>query len=143
MSKTMTYSHRVTLNAMAKRSTLIANLDRWFSKYMRLKYAVNGKVSCYTCGVVKDWKSMQNGHFQTRAKYSVRWHESNTRPQCPRCNISNGGRQYEFGLRLNEEKPGLADEMVRLGNQTRKFTNQEILELTAKYRDLTKRLLDA
>lgn len=120
---------------MTKRSTVVRKLDSIFSKYIRLKYAKAGKVDCYTCGVVKSVSEMQAGHFQSRAKYSVRWDEDNVRPQCAGCNMRNGGQQYVFGQRLNEERSGLADEIVQKSNQIRKFSTPELLEMYDDFRE--------
>lgn len=83
---------------------------------------------------------MQAGHFQSRAKYSVRWDEDNVRPQCAGCNMRNGGQQYVFGQRLNEERSGLADEIVQKSNQIRKFSTPELLEMYDDYRERVQRL---
>jgi hypothetical protein len=125
-----------------KRSTIVASLDGWFSKYIRLKYSKDGFGHCFTCGKKAEWKELQAGHFQSRAKYSTRWDEDNVRPQCAGCNISNGGQQYVFGLRLNQEREGLADEMVRLSHEIRKFSNGELEEMESYYREQVKRLLE-
>jgi hypothetical protein len=50
----------------------------------------------------------------SRARYATRWHEDNCRPQCYGCNVMQQGRQYDFGLNLDREREGLADEMHQL-----------------------------
>jgi len=82
---------------------LIKKLDTVFSLYIRHKYAREGVVRCYTCDVVKPISQMQCGHFISRAVYTTRWDENNTKPQCVSCNMFHAGRQYEFGERLKEE----------------------------------------
>lgn len=124
-----------------KRSTIVASLDGWFSKYIRLKHSKDGVANCYTCGRAASWKELQAGHFQSRAKYSTRWDEDNVRPQCAKCNIQNGGQQYSFGLKLNTEREGLADEVLQKSNTIRKFSNTELEEMETHYREQVKRLL--
>lgn len=124
-----------------KRSTIVASLDKWFSQFIRLTYSTAGQARCYTCGVRKNWKELQAGHFQSRAKYSTRWDEDNVRPQCAKCNIQNGGQQYSFGLKLNTEREGLADEVLQKSNTIRKFSNTELEEMETHYREQVKRLL--
>ena len=118
-----------------KRSTLVKKLDKAFSDFTRSKDSVQGMSTCFTCGKVAEWKTMDAGHFQSRGKYSTRWEERNVKPQCKGCNMVNGGQQYVFGKRLDAlYGPGSADEVVFQSNQLRKFSSQELIELTEYYR---------
>jgi len=53
-----------------------------FSRYIRLKYAKNGFVKCYTCSTVKHWKEMQAGHGIGGRSNAVLFNEDIVRPQC-------------------------------------------------------------
>ena len=65
------------------RKKLIARLDKVFSQWVRSKDADHrGFVQCFTCGQFKHWKTVDAGHFQSRAKFSTRWDEMNVKPQC-------------------------------------------------------------
>ena len=65
------------------RKKLIARLDKVFSQWVRSKDADHrGFVQCFTCGVFKHWKTVDAGHFQSRAKFSTRWDEMNVKCQC-------------------------------------------------------------
>jgi hypothetical protein len=109
-------------------------------------------VSCWTCGKKKFWEKdgMQAGHFQTRTKYSTRWHVEeidgkqetlNCMPQCAHCNMGNGGRQYEFGRNLDRVYgQGTSDRLIQKSNRTVKFTTAELKELTSQFKRLTKEL---
>tara|TARA_Y100001972_G_C7592101_1_gene296828 strand:- start:80 stop:457 length:378 start_codon:yes stop_codon:yes gene_type:complete len=122
-----------------KRSTLIKKLDKVFSQYIRLKDADHaGYVNCFTCGVTKNWREVDAGHFQSRGKYATRWHEDNVKPQCKRCNGFRGGEQYQFALKLGTD---LADQLVVLSNQPARFTNDELLEKIKNYQQEVKKLL--
>tara|TARA_R100001143_G_scaffold8203_1_gene10403 strand:+ start:147 stop:554 length:408 start_codon:yes stop_codon:yes gene_type:complete len=81
-------------------SKLKKELDKWFSLYIRLSHATcEGMVQCFTCGVVKHYKSgMQNGHFQSRRFLATRFDEVNCQPQCLACNMFRGGEQFKFAL---------------------------------------------
>lgn len=96
---------------MAKQKTsaqLKKELDGLFSKWVRLSHASKaGFVRCYTCGVLKFWKKIQNGHFISRAYLAVRFDPRNCKPQCPGCNIFGHGRLVEFAARLEKETPGI------------------------------------
>lgn len=91
-------------------------LDKAFSELIRMKHADdNGYVTCIDgCGKTGHWKDFDCGHFVTRDKLATRWHMDNGRPQAQHCNRRMNGRQYEFGVGLNRESPGLADRMFEL-----------------------------
>ena len=126
-----------------KRSTIVKNLDTWFSKYVRLLNAQDGFVRCYTCGTLRKWNDrIDAGHFQTRSKYSTRRDEMNVKPQCKGCNMTNGGQQYLFGQRLDEEYgEGTADQILFKSNQLAKFSNAELQEMIKDYKAKVKALL--
>lgn len=139
---------------MAKRSTEVKKLDQALSKYVRFSNADrHGNVSCFTCQKLVDWKyECDNGHFQSRAKYSTRWLYdpenglTNVQPQCKHCNLTNGGQQWIFGARLDAVYgEGTAMKIVRMSNETRKFSTQEIIEMrkefTDKYNELCNKVL--
>ncbi len=120
------------------RSAAVKRADTWFSRFVRKSASMtNGGVRCFTCGMVGDWKhEMQAGHFQSRAKYSIRWSELNVKPQCVRCNISNGGQQYTFGIRLDQTHgEGTAQRLVQEGMVLKKWTTQEIVDIADSYRE--------
>jgi len=84
-------------------TSLKKKLDTLFSIYIRQMYEVNGLVECYTCGVQKPLKSMQNGHFWSRSNLSVRWDEDNCRPQCVGCNVYKSGNYIIYTTKLLKE----------------------------------------
>jgi hypothetical protein len=139
---------------MAKRATEVKKLDQALSKYVRFSNADrHGNVSCFTCQKLVDWKyECDCGHFQSRSKYSTRWLYdpdnglTNVQPQCKHCNLTNGGQQWLFGARLDAVYgEGTAMKIVRISNETRKFSTQEIIEMRKefidKYNELCKKVL--
>lgn len=92
-------------------SKLKKELDKIFSLYVRQKYSKQGQVRCYTCGVTKDIKEIQNGHFVSRSILSLRFDERNCRPQCVGCNIFGQGKTATFGFNLDRESPGRVAEL--------------------------------
>jgi hypothetical protein len=83
-------------------SKLKKELDKWFSLYIRLRDSEDGLAQCFTCGVVKHYKSgMQCGHFQSRRYHTTRWDEKNCQVQCVACNMYGQGEQYKFGMNLD------------------------------------------
>ena len=123
------------------KSKLVKKLDAVFSKYIRWKYADhNGYVECYTCGTFKHVKEMQCGHFMSRRHYSTRWSEDNTRPQCVKCNMFEQGNQYIFGKKLEAELGEDFNKLLRLKNQTAKYSKADYEYLIDLYKDKLKLL---
>jgi Bacteriophage Lambda NinG protein len=78
--------------------------DKLYSEVLRRKAANSGgQVKCYTCSTIKHWKEMQCGHFVTRTITTLRYHEKNTRPQCPGCNLFKQGCPDIFAYNLTKE----------------------------------------
>lgn len=95
-------------------SQLKKELDKVFSQYIRQKYAdQNGYVKCYTCGVTKTIKEIQNGHFVSRSYLATRFSEDNCRPQCVGCNVFGGGRLPIFASNLEKETNGITSRLYR------------------------------
>tara|TARA_R100001463_G_C3402633_1_gene208203 strand:- start:19 stop:423 length:405 start_codon:yes stop_codon:yes gene_type:complete len=122
------------------RKNLIKRLDKIFSIYIRLKYSdKKGFVNCYTCGVKKYWEKdyMQCGHFISRRHIILRWSEFNCRPQCYGCNVMAQGRQYQFSINLNKEYGyDVAQELLIESKKTKKYTNDELIDLENRYKIL-------
>ena len=114
-----------------KRSTLVKNLDTVFSKYIRLKDAIDEVAECVTCGKKDHWKKLQNGHFMSRRHYSTRWEENNVGVQCYGCNITNQGQQFLFAKYLGLE---VAEQMVIKSKQTVKFSDDDLKDMIDYYK---------
>lgn len=73
---------KLTLKGIKKKA------DKVFSEFVRrTKSHKEGLGTCVTCGVIKPWKELQNGHYFPRNRLGTRFHEDNCHLQCPRCNI--------------------------------------------------------
>lgn len=76
--------------------------DKWWSLATRYRFATftNGswEAECITCNQTKPLKSLQCGHFMSRAHNTTRFSEENTAPQCFGCNVMQQGKQYQFGM---------------------------------------------
>jgi hypothetical protein len=114
-----------------KRSTLVKNLDTVFSKYIRLKDAIDEIAECVTCGKKDHWKKLQNGHFMSRRHYSTRWEVNNVGVQCYGCNITNQGQQFLFAKYLGLE---VAEQMVIKSKQTVKFSDDDLKDMIDYYK---------
>ena len=96
---------------------LIVTLDRWFSKFIRLRDSdSNGYCRCVTCPKILPWKEMDAGHFVSREKIVTRWDEFNVHAQCPQCNRFKAGNQYEHGKAIDRmHGNGAADILTARG----------------------------
>ena len=134
---------------MSERSKAIKACDKAFSRFVRLSCAdKDGMVRCWTCEKLKFWKEVDCGHFQTRSKYSVRWlYEPengliNASAQCKHCNMTNGGHQYKFAQRIDEVYgANKADTVVQMSNVIRKYSTQEIRDMTSLFEAKAKAIL--
>ena len=78
--------------------------DKYFSLMIRQRDAdTNGMTRCITCGTVKHWKEMDCGHFVSRKHKATRFDEKNCAAQCKGCNIFSQGKQFEFGLAIDQK----------------------------------------
>lgn len=82
------------------RSQLVKKLDTVFSQYIRLRDKDKG---CVTCGVMKDWKEMQNCHFYSRGRLATRWDETNCHSGCYRCNVLLKGNYIKYTMFMIEK----------------------------------------
>ena len=121
-----------------KRSLLVKKLDAAFSQYIRLKNVDEyGFTNCFTCGKRDHWKSLQNGHFQSRRHYSTRWDEINCQVQCASCNVFKAGEQFLFGKYLDERiGDGTSEELYYKSKEIVKFSDDDLTELTTYYKSV-------
>ena len=123
-------------------SKLKKDLDKWFSLYIRLRYAdENGYTECYTFGKIDHYKKMQCGHFLSRRYHTTRWNTTNCQVQCVKCNMYEQGEQYKFGTKLSMEF-GVeeVEYLTNLANTTMKRTRGEYKEDISYYQNLVKNL---
>ncbi len=124
-------------------SQLKKELDKWFSLYIRIRYAaeVTGVCQCFTCGKVDHYKKMQCGHFQSRRHLSTRWNEQNCQVQCVGCNMFKQGEQWKFGLRLDYKYgEGTSEELEVLALKTHKKLKWEYIDDISYYKNFVKNL---
>jgi hypothetical protein len=119
------------------RKTLVNNLDKVFSEYIRRRKSKNEIAECVTCGKKDHWKNLQAGHFMSRKHYSTRWDERNVEVQCIACNVYRYGEQYKFSKFLGEQ---LSDELLALSRETKKFKDWELQEMIDLYKKKLKEL---
>ena len=104
----------------------------YVSPYIRQR----DKGKCFTCGVMKDWKEMQAGHFIPRGSYSdTMYDETNLHCQCPKCNTYLGGNLTEYAIKMIDKYGReYVDELRFRGRQTKKWTREELKDLIEIYK---------
>lgn len=68
---------------------------------VELEMTSPGYNRCITCGKIID--DAQGGHFIQRAIRATELEEDNVNPQCPRCNMEEGGRQLIYREKLADK----------------------------------------
>jgi len=123
-------------------SKLKKELDKWFSLYIRLRWATKeGLCQCVTCGKVGHYKKMQCGHFQSRRHHATRWNEQNCAVQCVGCNCFKQGEQFKFSIYLDGKYgEGTAKELEFLSRQITKVSRSDYEENISYYKDLVKKI---
>jgi len=117
-----------------ERQRAIAAADKAFSEYIRAR----DRYICKTCGIAgsKGDGVMTCGHLITRAKYSVRWDESNAECQCRGCNMRHEFQPEvmtdNYIMRYGTE---FYHELVLFSNTPRKFTVPDIRDIAKYYVD--------
>ncbi len=85
---------------MQSLASLTSDLDRVYSKYIRLRDSFQGFGTCITCKTHLAWEDGDCGHFLSRRWLSTRYFELNTWLQCRRCNRYNDGEDEIFATAL-------------------------------------------
>lgn len=100
-----------------------------FSEYVRRR----DKGKCFTCGIVKDYKEMNAGHYIH--KDCMDFDEINIRCQCVSCNLYKSGNLGVYAERLIK-KYGLkkVEELRVKSNKVHKFTIEELEKIIETYK---------
>src|SRR3990167_10773198 len=126
------------LNRYRKSPIARAKKKAWdtFSLYIRTKYSKDGIVECYTCGKVHPVKEMSAGHGIGGRNNAVLFLEAVIKPQCLGCNFWGRGQYRIFTKKLIDEL-GLEeyDRIVKLSNETIKYTTDDYLEIYELYKE--------
>lgn len=104
-----------------------------FNKYIRLRDAEKG---CVSCGTSLKGKKYDAGHFyNANNHWGLRFNESNVHGQCVRCNRDFHGNLLEYRKRIIQRigQSGL-EALETEANQTRKFSRDELIEIYTKYK---------
>jgi 5-methylcytosine-specific restriction endonuclease McrA len=110
-----------------------------FSQYIRIR----DKGRCFTCGVRKDWKLMQAGHFVRAAQGGETWlDEVNVNAQCSGCNMFKQGEIAIYAARLEEKYGhGIIQELEKKKNTMKQWRIPEMQRMTQFYKEKIEQLL--
>ena len=123
-------------------SKLKKELDQIFSIYIRIRECSDtGAAVCFTCGKMAHYKTLQNGHFQSRRFMATRFDEENCQVQCVKCNMYSQGEQYKFGLALDVKYgEGTAEELEHISRSILKISRIDYEEKISYYKSLVDKL---
>ena len=111
----------------AERQALIHDLDFVHSRLVRMMAAdKDGMVECFCCGKRQHWSLQQLSHFIKRMNTLTRWDLRANRNSCRYCNETLGGNLEVFAQKLNEEQPGLAEQLIEIAREPHKWSREEI-----------------
>jgi len=80
-------------------------------------------------------------HYISRRYLPTRYHEKNTKPGCPYCNVYLHGNLDEYALRLVKEYgPEILEELNSLKHKILKLSTQDYEDLIDEYKDKLKSL---
>ena len=123
--------HTEDMQGMDSRNSLIQDLDRYCSLYVRIRDAdKEGNVKCYTCPTVKHYTLMHNGHFIGRANMGLRFDvKNNCRTQCEYCNCFLHGNLEVYAAELELEQKGMVEMLQEQSRIVEKKTTDELKQI--------------
>lgn len=111
------------------------------SQCVRLEYAKDGYVNCYTCGKHMHWKEAQAGHAIGGRTNAVLLDEEILRPQCVGCNVFKRGEYQVFVTKLIEENGfDWWKQKLEASKETKKYLRSEIEEIIVGFKQRLKEL---
>lgn len=91
-------------NGKSEKAKWKAKADKFFSEFIRLRDSdENGIATCITSGRRAHWRTMDAGHYLSRAKEATRYDERNVHAQGKLANRFQGGHFMEHGFRIEEK----------------------------------------
>jgi len=96
------------------------------SEYVRKR----DKGSCFTCGVIKEWKEQQSGHYIHGCTKATWLNEDNVHCQCSRCNMYLNGNLRVYTLYMIK-KYGIkkVEALEQLSKKEHYFNRKELTDL--------------
>ena len=115
---------------MTEKQKLIRKLDEVFSKYIRLRDMMQGRVfRCISCGRVLPIEQADCGHYINRKHMATRFSERNCNAQCRSCNRFDEGNMSGYRAGLAKKRGETV--VVLLESQRTENRKWEVWELKA------------
>ena len=126
------------LEKLKSRNDYLAEAQKAFNHYIRLRDAGEGCISCGNRAAVQ----YHAGHYRTvKAASALRFDPDNAHIQCSQCNLHDSGNISEYRIHLRRK---IGDwRLERIENDRRKLecTKEEIIEIRDYYRAEVRRML--
>lgn len=113
---------------------------KWFSLYIRLKYAMDGGyVKCVTCSTIHKFnEGIQAGHYFSQGAFRrIVFDERNCHPQCISCNYYNSANLTSYTTFMVDTYGADIFDRLRIENKIRQPI-RDFNYLSDKYRNLAK-----
>ena len=110
--------------------------DKWFSMFIRLRDSdEHGIATCITSGRRAFWRTMDCGHYLSRAKMATRYHEQNCHAQSKMSNRFQGGHFMEHAAAIERlHGAGSVERLTIIATQACKRTAGDFQFLADCYR---------
>ena len=125
-----------------RKPDLKARADKEFSLFIRLRDCMpNGFFRCISCGQIKPFGQADCGHFHSRRHMSVRYDEDNAHAECRSCNRFKADHLIGYERNLIAKIGRMRfDKLAWKAAQPMKWTDRELEELAAYYKERNKEL---
>lgn len=119
----------------------VKTLDRWFSKFIRLRDSKDGVFTCCSCGQLKTYDKADAGHFINRRWMAVRWNETNVHAQCSSCNRFDEGNAAGYAMfMIRKYGESHVDYLQGIKRDVAKYSDFELELMTKDYKQKVKDL---
>ena len=99
---------------------------------------------CITCGIIKEFKELQAGHFIPGRHNSVLFDLRNCHAQCYRCNVLLKGNPIKYDrFMLETYGQGTIDELERLDGDSKQFKVFMLQEMLDQFKTIKKTLIQS
>lgn len=116
--------------------TLKTKAWKIFSEFIRRRGSSNGMNFCVTCGVMKNWKELQAGHFLDGRHNAVLFNPLIVWPQCLRCNIFLKGNKVKYTLFMqNKFGQNKVEELLSESHRIVKLGKSDLKDIINRYTD--------
>ena len=125
------------------RSKALKYADKWFSLFIRLRDSdEHGIATCVTSGRRGHWKTMDAGHYISRAKMATRYDPRNAHAQSKQANRFQGGHFLEHGLAVDRiHGPGTRADLELKARMECKRSAADLWAIASHYKGEAERIL--